>query len=80
MIFHVSGCLLAHGEKGLSFLYCRVVMPDQAFVISSVRIAYSLPRCTPRSCHSDVDRFTDSDGKEPLMNPVCIIAFFLISL
>ena len=36
------------------FLYCRVVMPDQAFVISSVRMAYSRPCFTPRACHSAV--------------------------
>ena len=34
--------------KPLRFLYCRVFMPDHAFVISSVRIAYSTPFCTRR--------------------------------
>ena len=38
----------------LSRLYCRVVMPDQARLISSVRMAYSLPFSTPRFCHSSV--------------------------
>ena len=40
--------------RPLRRLYCRVVMPDQARVISSVRIAYSIPAFTPRSCHSSV--------------------------
>ena len=38
----------------LSRLYCRVVMPDQALLISSVRMAYSRPLSTPRFCHSSV--------------------------
>lgn len=38
-----------------SRLYCLVVMPVQARVISSVRIAYSCPCSTPLVCHSDVN-------------------------
>lgn len=40
--------------QAFSFLYCRVVMPDHAREVSSVRIAYSLPFSTPRFCHSSV--------------------------
>ena len=39
------------------FLYWRVVIPDHAFVISSVRIAYSTPCFTPRESHSSVSSF-----------------------
>ena len=38
-------------------LYSRVDIPDQACVISSVRIANSFPFFTPRSFHSSVSSF-----------------------
>jgi len=41
--------------KPLRFLYCLVLIPDHARVISSVRIAYSLPFCTPCLRHSSVN-------------------------
>ena len=40
--------------RPFSRLYCPVVMPDHAREISSVRMAYSLPFCTPRFFHSSV--------------------------
>ena len=43
--------------RPFSRLYCPVVMPDHAREISSVRMAYSLPFCTPRFFHSSVSSF-----------------------
>ena len=43
--------------RPFSRLYCPVVMPDHAREISSVRIAYSLPFCTPSFFHSSVSSF-----------------------
>lgn len=38
-------------------LYCLVVIPLQAFEISLVRIAYSLPSVTLWSCQESVSSF-----------------------
>ena len=44
----------------LGLLYWRVFSPDQAHVISSVRMANSRPCETPRSCHSSMRQLLDS--------------------
>ena len=41
--------------KPFRFLYWRVDIPDHAWEISSVRMAYSTPFCTPRASHSSVN-------------------------
>ena len=58
-IFKISSVVLMLSRrfcffKPFSFLYCCVFIPDQARVISLVKIAYSLPCVTPLSCHSSV--------------------------
>ncbi len=46
--------------KFLKSLYSLVLKPDQALVISSVKMAYSSPSFTPRSFHSSVNSFRTS--------------------
>ena len=61
--FSVAGAVRVKDQaqfNPLKFLYVLVVIPDHAFVISLVKMAYSLSLVMPRCCHSSVNSFNAS--------------------